>query len=248
MIEADDIIVPDWPAPRGVKSLFTTRLGGVSQGVFASLNLGAHVGDDSAAVVENRRRLGALLPAKPIWLNQVHGIAVHAISGDSADTAPVADAAMTLQRNRCCAVLVADCLPILFCDTGGTCVAATHAGWRGLAAGVIERTIEAMPVAPQYLVAWLGPAIGAGAFEVGRDVVEAFTKHEPASRRAFQPIAGSDGKYLADIFELARQRLAKAGVEQIFGGGDCTFSTPVRFFSHRRDGRSGRMAAIVWRE
>ena len=248
MIGPEDIIVPDWPAPRGVKAFFTTRRGGVSEGKFANLNLGAQVGDDCVAVAENRRRLDALLPVKPIWLNQVHGIAVHTFSGDAADSAPVADAAMTSQRNRPCAVLVADCLPLLFCDTGSTCVAATHAGWRGLSAGVIESTVEAMPVAPRKLIAWLGPAIGARVFEVGGDVVEAFAKHEPASRRAFEPIAGKDGKYLADIFALARQRLAAAGVEQIFGGGDCTFSAPERFFSHRRDGRSGRMAAIVWRE
>ena len=248
MIETQDFIVPNWPAPPGVRAIFTTRRGGISKGVFASLNLGAHVGDDPAAVSENRRRVDALLPANPIWLNQVHGIAVHTLSNDVPDVAPVADASVTLQRNRPCAVLVADCLPILFCDTGGTCVAATHAGWHGLAAGVIERTVEAMPVAPQNLIAWMGPAIGAGAFEVGQDVVEAFTKPVPASRRAFQPIVGRNGKYLADIFALARQRLASTGVEQVFGGGDCTFSAPERFFSHRRDGRSGRMAAIIWRD
>jgi YfiH family protein len=248
MIETTDIFVPDWPAPPGIKALCTTRRGGVSLGAFASLNLGAHVGDDPAAVAENRRRLGALLPREPRWLNQVHGCTVDVIDNDASAARPPADAQMTLLSKCPCAVLVADCLPLLFCDRAGTCVAATHAGWRGLAAGVIERTIECLPVASSNVMAWLGPAIGPNAFEVGRDVVEVFVEADPASRRAFQLIDGKEGKYLADIFALARQRLASAGVTQIFGGGECTVSASDRYFSHRRDGRSGRMAAIIWRE
>ena len=249
MLEAADIIVPDWPAPRGVKALFTTRLGGVSVGDFASLNLGAHVGDDPVAVVENRRRLRELLPVTPQWLNQIHGCAVHTVvDADVRASARTADAQLTSLSGFPCAVLVADCLPLLLCDSSGTNVAAAHAGWRGLAAGVIERTIESMPVASRDVIAWLGPAIGPSAFEVGRDVVDAFAKTDFESRRAFQPVAGSEGKYLADIFALARQRLAIAGVVQIYGGGECTVSAPDRFFSHRRDGRSGRMAAVIWRE
>lgn len=249
MLQAADVIIPDWPLPSGVRALVTTRQGGVSQGAYASLNLGAHVGDDAEAVSENRRQVGALLPAEPLWLNQLHGTRVFTIGQDANEPMPpAADAATTRLIARPCAVLVADCLPILFCDEGGSCVAAAHAGWRGLAAGVIERTVEALQVAPQVVMAYFGPAIGAAAFEVGQDVVDTFLALGPQSQRAFRPIPDRSGKYLADIEELARQRLAAAGVGQVYGGGMCTVTAPDRFFSYRRDGRTGRMAAIIWRE
>jgi len=249
MLQAADMIIPDWPLPSGVRALITTRQGGVSRGAYASLNLGSHVGDDAEAVSENRRRVAALLPAEPVWLNQLHGTRVFTIGQDANEPMPpAADAATTRLIARPCAVLVADCLPILFCDEDGSCVAAAHAGWRGLAAGVIERTVEAMQVAPQAVMAYLGPAIGATAFEVGQDVVDTFAALGPQSQRAFRPIPDRSGKYLADIEELARQRLLSAGVGQVYGGGLCTVSDPDRFFSYRRDGRTGRMAAIIWRE
>lgn len=254
-LQPQDLIVPDWPAPKGVGALITTRTGGVSTGACASLNLGLHVGDDPMAVAENRRRVMALLPGEPCWLNQVHGVAVHTISAMEGDVSrPEADAAVTRLPGRPCAVLVADCLPVLFCSDDGDVVAAAHAGWRGLAAGVLERTVEAMNVAPQRVMAYLGPAIGAGAFEVGQDVVDAFAAADLAAAPktpladAFRSIPGRNGKYLADIFTLARHRMAAAGVARIFGGGLCTVSAPARFFSYRRDGRTGRMAAIIWRE
>ena len=249
MPDATDFIIPDWPLPSRVKALFTTRQGGVSSGKFKSLNLGLHVGDDSLAVQENRRRLGAHLPANPLWLNQVHGTDVFVIDRAAEDvTPPRADAVATAQVNRTCAVLVADCLPILFCDETGTCVAAAHAGWRGLAAGVIERTVAAMPVLPRDLMAWLGPAIGPGEFEVGQDVVNAFCGADVNANLAFTAIAQREGKFLADIYALARQRLARAGVLRIYGGGPCTVTSADQFFSYRRDGQTGRMAAVIWRE
>ncbi len=249
MLGPADVIIPEWPAPKGVKALITTRRGGVSHGAFASLNLGAHVGDDPLAVDQNRRLVSALMPAEPLWLNQVHGMRVFTVGQDAdAPAPPAADAATTRLNARPCAVMVADCLSILLCDEGGTCVAAAHAGWRGLAAGVIERTVEAMQVAPNRVMAYFGPAIGAAAFEVGQDVVDSFGLPGPESQRAFQSIADKPGKYLANIYDLGRQRLAAAGVTQVYGGGLCTVSAPDRFFSYRRDGQTGRMAAIIWRE
>jgi len=243
-----DLIVPEWPAPEGVSAFFTTRHGGVSTGDFASLNLGLHVGDDIDAVAENRRRISDLLPAQPVWLNQVHGTRVaYADDVQAGSAAPEADASMSGMPATPCAVLVADCLPVLFCDTSGLKVAAAHAGWRGLAAGVLERTVEAMRVPPAKTMAWLGPAIGATAFEVGQDVVDHFTSLSPAAATAFRNIEGKPGKYLADMVELAKQRLRSAGVEQIYGGQFCTVTEPGRFFSYRRDGRTGRMAAVIWR-
>ncbi|MBL0123450.1 MAG: peptidoglycan editing factor PgeF [Betaproteobacteria bacterium] len=254
MLQSADTIVPEWPVPRNVKALITTRRGGVSVGAYASLNLGRHVGDDLLSVEENRRRICAHLPAEPMWLDQVHGTRVVNITaevfahGKDQSMPPRADAATTRLTNRPCAVLVADCLSILFCDTGGSCVAAAHAGWRGLAAGVIERTVEAMQVAPQDVMAYLGPAIGPTAFEVGQDVADAFASKRPDSRRAFRSLADKPGKYVADIYELGRQRLCAAGVAHVYGGGLCTVSAPDRFFSYRRDGQTGRMAAFIWLE
>ncbi|MCY7388596.1 MAG: peptidoglycan editing factor PgeF [Burkholderiales bacterium] len=247
-MQAINPIIPEWPAPPGVKALFTTRAGGVSTGPYASLNLGAHVGDEAASVSENRHRLHALLPAVPGWLNQVHGVnvvraeTVPSLNGDQLQ----ADAAVTGETQIPCAVLVADCLPVLFCTEDGSIVGAAHAGWRGLQRGVLERTVEAMNASPARVMAWLGPAIGPNGFEVGSDVLDAFTAVSPDDASAFKPIAGKRDKYFADIYELARRRLRRAGVDAIFGGQFCTFSEPARFFSYRRDRQTGRMAGVIW--
>jgi polyphenol oxidase len=239
-----DWIQPEWPAPAAVRALATTRRGGVSRGPYASLNLGMRVGDDPEAVAENRRRVCAQLPAQPQWLKQVHGIEVAHADDATADVA--ADAAWTRSAGVVCAVQAADCLPVLFCDRGGTTVAAAHAGWRGLSAGVLERTVAAMARPPGELLAWLGPAIGPRAFEVGRDVLEAFTSRDAECADAFQPLR--EGKWLADLYALAWHRLAHAGVSEVYGGGWCTASDADRFFSHRRDRVSGRQAAFIWLE
>jgi YfiH family protein len=236
-------IVPDWPAPDGVRAALSLRGGGVSRGPFASLNLGDHVGDDPAAVAENRARLGSALglPSEPLWLEQVHGIDVARFDGRRR---PRADAAVAACTGQVCAVLVADCLPVLLTDRDGSCVAAAHAGWRGLAAGVIEHTVASLPVPASRLLAWLGPAIGPDAFEVGDDVRDSFLAVDPASEGQFR--RGRPGRWLADIFGLARLRLARAGVAEVYGGGQCTVSDPQRFFSYRRDGMTGRLAALAW--
>jgi YfiH family protein len=237
-----DWIIPDWPAPTNIKSLITTRHGGVSDGPFASCNLGLHTGDDTAAVAANRRGLRELLPAEPKWLNQVHGNAV--VIADDLSDAPAADASVTRKPNIVCVVMVADCLPVLLCDRDGSAVGIAHAGWRGLAAGVIENTVHAMGLPPGRMLAYLGPAIGPAAFEVGADVRDAFLPHDPAAASAF--IALADNKWHADLFLLARQRLVRCGVTQIHSGGSCTASDPARFYSHRRDRTTGRMAALIW--
>jgi YfiH family protein len=222
----------------------TLRTGGASGGPYASLNLGDHVGDEPAAVAENRRRLREVLalPAEPLWLEQVHGTDVARCGGPAR---PLADAAVALEPGQVCAVMVADCLPVLLADRGGTCVAAAHAGWRGLAAGVLEATVAALPAEPSQIVAWLGPAIGPEAFEVGPEVRDAFLAADEAAGEAFRP--GMGDRWLADVYRLARQRLARVGVTDLHGGGLCTVSDPARFFSYRRDGATGRMAALVWR-
>ena len=249
MLTLDDVLSPDWPAPAGIRAIFTTRAAGVSTAPYALLNLGLHVGDDVNAVKENRHKLRALLPAEPAWLNQVHGVAVAELAARArGERAPIADAAVTSLAKLPCTVLVADCLPILFCDRAGSRVGAAHAGWRGLAAGVIERTVEAMHTPPAELMAWLGPAIGPSTFEVGAEVLEAFVATSPSSRAAFRSMPGKTGKYLADLYLLARQRLAQSGVTAVHGGAFCTYSDPLRFFSYRRDGQTGRMAAVIWRE
>jgi YfiH family protein len=236
-------IVPDWPCPPTVRALITARSGGVSTGQFASMNLGDAVGDELECVLENRRRLGLQLPSTPRWLRQIHGN-VTVDAGSSTD--PIeADAAFASRQDIVCAVTVADCLPILLCNRSGTRVAAVHAGWRGLCAGVIENTVGTMNVPPIELMAYLGPAIGPDAFEVGRDVYSAFVEQDSQAAAAFRP--HRPGKWLADLFMLARQRLNNAGVDAVFGGTLCTFSEPARFFSHRRDRISGRMAALIWR-
>ncbi len=236
-----DWITPDWPAPTHVRAFVTTRNGGVSMGAYASLNLGTRVGDEVDAVAQNRARVRAVLPSDPKWLHQVHGTAV--VQADRVETDATADAAFTKISGVVCTIQIADCLPVLFCDRAGSRVAGAHAGWRGLSAGVLEQTIAALGVPAQELIAWLGPAIGPTAFEVSADVLEAFGDIDPR-HDAF--VATRPGKWMADLFALARRRLKNAGVGAVFGGGLCTASDSVRFFSHRRDRVTGRQAAFVW--
>lgn len=238
---AESLIIPDWPAPARVRAAQTTRSGGLSKPPYASLNLGMHVGDDAMTVAANRGLLNAVVPSEPVWLEQVHGTAV--ILAEAAGCAPRADACITRRDHAVCAVMTADCLPVFFCDDAATVVGVAHAGWRGLADGVIEATVRAMAVAPASLMAWLGPAIGPQAFEVGAEVRETFVRHDPAAASAFTPIAN---KYLADLYLLARQRLQAVGVQRIYGGNFCTYRDAERFFSYRRDGQTGRMASLVW--
>ncbi len=243
---ADSCFAADWPAPARVRSLLTTRSGGFSCGPWAGFNLASHVGDDPAAVAANRERLAALLPSAPCWLEQVHGVEVVEWSAAPVPGAvpPRADAAFTRVPGVVCAVLTADCLPLLLCDDAGSVVAAVHAGWRGLCASVIERTVAAMGCAPDGLHAYLGPAIGAASFEVGDEVRAAFLAVDPAASAAFVPLV--PGKWLADLAALARQRLAALGVLSISGGEQCTLRDAQRFYSYRRDGVCGRMASLVW--
>ncbi|MEZ5538076.1 MAG: peptidoglycan editing factor PgeF [Thiolinea sp.] len=238
-------IIPDWPAPSNVNAVSTTRHGGVSQPPYASLNLGDHVGDDGLAVAANRQRVGDILrlPTEPLWLEQVHGTTVAGMQTDSCY--PQADASVAFKPRQVSIVMTADCLPVLFCDRQGTRVASAHAGWRGLCDGVLEQTVSKLDCAAEDLLVWLGPAIGPQQFEVGDEVRAAFMAHDPRAEAAFQTGASS-GKWLADIYRLARQRLNAQGVEQIFGDEFCTVSEPERFFSYRRDGQTGRMASLIW--
>ena len=246
----NDWIIPDWPAPGNVKALFTTRHGGVSSGRngnYASLNLGAHVNDNLADVECNRALLRRHLPAEPKWLQQVHGNTPIWVDHKTA-AIPQGDAALSRSQGMVCAVMVADCLPVFLCDAAGTTVGIVHAGWRGLVGGIIEQSIAAMQVDEHSkLMAWLGPAIGPDHFEVGAEVYEAFVQHDEQAAQAFKQHDNIHSKkWLADIFLLARQRLASLGISEIYGGGICTFSDPERFFSYRRDGETGRMAALIW--
>lgn len=242
-------IVPEWPAPAGVRALITTRRGGVSQAPYDSFNIGGHVGDDPELVAQNRAMLRAILPAEPVWLEQVHGIQVA-----DADIAryrvrqPVADAAVSRLPGSVCAVMTADCLPVLLASRDGLVVGAAHAGWRGLLDGVIEATVASMHVSGDELLAYLGPAIGPDHFEVGPEVRQKFMAADAATEAAF--CAGRDDRWLADIFHLARLRLSRLGVpaESIHGGRQCTVSAPELFYSYRRDGATGRMASLIWRE
>ncbi len=234
-------LTPDWPAPASVKACVTTREGGVSEAPFDSLNLGDHVDDRPEAVAENRRRLTEHFSIQPAWLQQVHGITVaHADAGIVA----TADASWTATPGIACAAMTADCLPALFCDRAGTRVAAAHAGWRGLAAGVLEATLDSLDIPANDVLVWLGPAIGPKAFEVGPEVREVFINQLPEAANAFVPSANA-GKFLADIYMLARLRLAARGVTAVYGGGFCTVTDP-RFFSYRRASRTGRFASLVW--
>ena len=239
-----DWIVPDWPAPQCVRALVTTRLGGFSHGPYASFNLGDRVGDDASLVRQNREWLCGFLPGEPIWLKQVHGSKV--ANADVMHGTAETDASVARKVNNICAILSADCLPLLLCDSDGSVVAAAHCGWRGLAAGIIENTVIAMRVVPQSLLAYLGPGISSKAYLVGADVRAAFLRDDASARQAFA--ANAPGKWHADLYLLARQRLKRLGVEKIYGGNFCTHTDSTRFFSHRRDGNTGRMASLIWRE
>ncbi|MCK9382316.1 MAG: peptidoglycan editing factor PgeF [Sulfuritalea sp.] len=238
------LILPEWPAPPGVRALATTRRGGVSRTPWHSFNLGAHVGDDPQAVAANRALLRRELPAEPLWLAQVHGI--RCVDAALAAGGVEADASFTRQRGVVCAVLTADCLPVLLCDDRATVVGVAHAGWRGLAAGVIEVTVTAMGEPGTSLMAWLGPAIGPQAFEVGGEVRDIFVAHDRQAASAFAPAA--NGKWLCDIYQLARQRLHALGIRRITSADFCTMSETENFFSYRRDGVTGRMASLIWLE
>ena len=235
-------IYPQWPAPPNIRALVTTRADGASSPPYDSFNLGDHVGDDPAAVASNRAVLRESCPSEPKWLKQVHGVVV--ACADSLTEAVEADASVAFQTNTVSAVLTADCLPVLFCNQAGTVVAAAHAGWRGLAGGVLETTLNAMNAAPTDILAWLGPAIGPQAFEVGEEVRAAFVGDLPETGAAFKP--SLPGKWWADIYLLARLRLLRAGVNKIYGGGLCTFTERSRFYSYRRDQTTGRMASLIW--
>jgi len=235
-------LIPDWPAPANVKSLQTTRKGGGSLPPYASFNLGSHVGDNPLTVARNRMLLSTLCPSEPVWLNQVHGTSVVDVS--QAGCLPEADASVSTHAGAVCVVMTADCLPILLCDEGGSVVGAAHAGWRGLCDGVIEATVQAMSVPPSMLMAWLGPAIGPARFEVGEEVRAAFVTRQPQAAAAFVP--GTDGKWLADLYQLARLRLQALGINRIYGGKRCTYSDSERFYSYRRDGVTGRMGTFIW--
>jgi YfiH family protein len=241
-----EYLVPDWPAPPVVRAAITTRPGGVSRAPWDSLNLADHVGDDAACVAENRRRLRRALglPAEPFWLHQVHGCDVADADAAAGDSPCEADAAVATRPGRVCAVLTADCLPVLFCSRQGDWVAAAHAGWRGLAAGVLERAVARAPVAAADVLAWLGPAIGPAAFEVGAEVRAAFLAEDAGVAGCFAPSPA--GRWLADLYGLARRRLERSGVGWVGGGSLCTFTDAGRFFSFRRDGTTGRMASLIW--
>jgi YfiH family protein len=241
---APEFVVPHWDAPANVRALQTTRAGGHSAGPWAGFNLGDHVGDDAGAVAANRALLRGRLPVEPAWLRQVHGAAV--AEAAAASGTPEADASVARAPGAVCAILTADCLPVLFCDRAGSVVAAAHAGWRGLLGGVLENSVAALAVPPEQVIAWLGPAIGARSFEVGGEVRTAFAARDRQALEAFVPGAGD--RWLCDIYALARQRLEKAGVFAISGGGECTVSAGERYFSYRRDGVTGRMATLIWME
>ncbi|WP_263140348.1 peptidoglycan editing factor PgeF [Pseudomonas sp. RIT-PI-AD] len=238
---ADPWLIPDWPAPERVRACVTTRFGGISQAPFDTFNLGDHVDDLPRAVAHNRGRLVETWGCRPAWLRQVHGVRV--VEADPAQVEE-ADASWSATPGVASAILTADCLPVLFCDRQATRVAAAHAGWRGLAAGVLENTLAALASAPEDVMAWLGPAIGPLAFEVGPEVREAFLAAHPQSAEAFRPSA-NPGRFMADLYQLARIRLRACGVTAVYGGGLCTFDDP-RFYSYRRAARTGRFASLIW--
>ncbi|MEO8018557.1 MAG: peptidoglycan editing factor PgeF [Pseudomonadota bacterium] len=238
----------DWRLPGGVHAAFSTRAGGASAAPWNSFNLAAHVGDAPANVAVNRATLKSALalPAEPSWLNQVHGVAVSDLDAPPTMSPQTADAAVATVPGRVCVVMVADCLPVLIASRDGKRIAAAHAGWRGLAAGVLERTVAALDVPGAELTAWLGPAISRQHFEVGEDVRAAFVTGDGGAAAAFEP--NSRGRWQADLVALARRRLAALGVSDVSGGQWCTFADRDRFYSHRRDGQGGRMAALIWRD
>ena len=234
---------PDWPAPARARAWVTERAGGASMGSYAALNLATHVGDSPERVATNRARLraGVQLPAEPVWLEQVHGATVLDLDQDA--VAP-ADGAVTARAGVVCAVLTADCLPVVFASRDGSRVGVAHAGWRGLLSGVLPAAVRALRTPPDEIVAWLGPAIGAASYEVGEDVRDAYLARDASAAAAFTP--NSRGRWQADLYALARMSLAKAGVGAVHGGGFCTYREADRFFSHRREAPCGRFATLVW--
>ena len=246
MTDSPEPVFPDWPAPANVHALTTTRVGGFSQGPYTSFNLGDHVGDDPDTVARNRALLreALKLPLEPLWLKQVHGTNVVDAASAHTHIGVTADGAWTHRPGVVCAVLTADCLPVFLCDRQGTKVALLHAGWRGLAAGVIEAGVRALATPSAELLAWLGPAIGPDSYEVGDDVRRAFLDDDPGAAEGFRP-AGA-GRWHADLYALACRRLQAQGVNAIHGGNFCTLRERERFYSFRRDGVTGRMASLIW--
>ena len=235
------LIQPNWPAPANVQAIQTTREGGTSLPPYESLNLGGHVNDNPHHVARNRHLLTNVVPTEPVWLNQVHGM--HVVDAAKSSCFETADASFTTKSNVVCTTMTADCLPILLCDKAGTIVASAHAGWRGLCDGVIEQTVRYIPVNATELMAWLGPAIGPNAFEVGTEVREQFVEQDAQAEAAFKR---KGDKWLGDLYLIAKQRLQTLGITDIYGEITCTYSNPKRFFSYRRDGNTGRMATMIW--
>lgn len=254
MITAIKKIDPDWLVPQQINAFCTTREGGVSKPPFTTLNLGLNAGDDPADVLQNRGILRTNLPAEPIWLKQIHGVTVSTPSSRASLSGGVveADASVSNVPNEVLAILTADCMPVLFASKSGDVIGAAHAGWRGLSGGVLENTAQEMlalspSLSPKDILVWMGPAIGPTEFEVGEDVLQAFsTQSQSILGRAFKPISQSPGKYLANLYLLARERLHSLGIEQIDGGDFCTFNDPENFFSYRRDKKTGRFASLIW--
>lgn len=251
MKQIHDWIIPQWPAPENIRAVTTSRVGGHSKHEFDSMNLGDRTEDNIVAIAKNRNELFKLLdlPCEPTWLFQSHSTKVVRLYEDTTFNQN-ADASYTTVSNKVCVVLTADCLPLLLCARDGSVVAAIHAGWRGLAGGIIETTVSTLlhfgKTRPENLLVWLGPAIGPGLFEVGDDVRNEFLKHSSKADAAFRPIPLHDGKWLADIYQLARQRLTEMGVSDIYGGEFCTATQYEKFYSYRRDGKTGRMASLIW--
>lgn len=242
MRTTQNLIVPDWPAPNNVKAIQTTRIGGASLAPYDAFNLGMHVKDNAMHVMQNRQQLHQLLPTEPIWLNQTHS--THVVDAANTSSNPDVDASFTSHQHIVCAVMTADCLPLLLCNAAGTKVAAVHAGWRGLCDGVVEATVNKMQSAEKSsFIAWLGPAIGPNAFEVGKEVREKFVLHDAQAALAFKP---HGDRYFADLYQLATQRLNRLGITKVYGGGLCTYTDKEKFFSFRRDGDTGRMATLIW--
>ncbi|GGL96559.1 peptidoglycan editing factor PgeF [Pseudomonas asuensis] len=237
-----DWLIPDWPAPANVRGCVTTRSGGISSGPYESLNLGDHVQDDPAAVAENRQRLIDSLGCRPAWLKQVHGVCV--VEADPEQVLE-ADASWTSTPGIAATIMTADCLPVLFCNRQGARVAAAHAGWRGLANGVLEAAAASLEASPQDVLVWFGPAIGPNAFEVGAEVREAFLSQQSHAQIAFKP-SHNAGRFMADIYQLARLRLEAIGIDAVYGGGLCTYTDTERFYSYRRSSQTGRLASLVW--
>lgn len=238
---SNTFIQPNWPAPPNVKAMQTTRAGGFSVGPYGSLNFGAHVNDNPQHVAQNRQSLSGIVPTEPVWLDQVHG--THVIDAALSRCVEKADASFTSAANVVCVTMTADCLPILLCDKAGTVIASVHAGWRSLCDGVIEKTVASMQVEAKNLVAWLGPAIGPEAFEVGLEVRDAFVAKDAQAKLAFKV---REKKWFGDLYLIAKQRLQLLGITDVYGETLCTFSNPDQFFSYRRDGDTGRMATMIW--